>query len=102
MEQFELMKKYLLRSITFENVADGLDNMVRSRERLNKSFVIVSALTVGVSYKNIDVSKFDRVRMGFNDQYVFYKKLSLLPLVGDGGDLAVSQLWLHADVGEFE
>jgi len=96
------MKKYLLRAITFSNVADGLAMSVRSRELMNKSFVIVSAMTVGASLEAMDVTKFDGVRMGFADPYLLYKKLSLLSLVGGGGDSSSLQLWMFQDLTEFE
>lgn len=95
-------KKYILRSITFANVVESAVNTVKSRETINKPFVIVSALVYGAAFKVIDPSKFDGARMGFNDQYSLLKKLSLLPFEGDNSDTSPGQLWMFADLTDFE
>jgi hypothetical protein len=102
MEQSQLMKKYILRSLTFANVFENSIAVVRSRETINKPFVIISALSFGSTFKNIDASKFDFAKMGFTDEYAFLKKMSLLPFVGNASDTSVSQLWLHTDLTDFE
>ena len=94
--------KYILRAVTFENVVESAVNVVRSRERLNKNFVIVSAVLGTSDLSNMPQSKFDAIRMGFADLYTFYKKMSLLPITGAGGNLVVPQLWMVADLIDFE
>src|SRR6476646_1940562 len=95
-------KKYVLRAVTFENVLEDSSNVVRSRERLNKNFVIVSALQGNTDLSDMSLSKFDAVKMGFNDQYAFCKKMSLLPVSGAAGNLVAQQLWMVADLTDFE
>jgi len=95
-------KKYVLRSLTFKNLIVDAANVVISKETINKPFVIVSALLYGLTFKNLDASKFDYSRMGFTDQYAFLKKVSLLSFNGDAGDLANGQLWMFPDLTDFE
>lgn len=106
MEQHQLRsmapKKYVLRSLTFKNLIVDAVNVVISKETINKPFVIVSALLYGLTFKNLDASKFDYSRMGFTDQYSFLKKVSLLSFNGDGGDLVNGQLWMFPDLTDFE
>lgn len=94
--------RYRLRSISFKQVTFGLIDLLANKEPLNRPFVIVSALTYNLTFANLDVNRFIPAFMGFSDRYVFLKKMSLLPVVGPGGESAISQLWLHEDLTEFE
>src|SRR5437762_1782533 len=97
-----MQPNYRLRSISFQQQdSPGVVRCV-NKEPLNKPFVIISALTFSLTYHNLDVLSFIYDEMGFADQTQFLKKMSLLPVVGSGGDTAQPQLWMHTDLTEFE